>query len=78
MYPTTEALFESFSHRRPEGKLELIEGLLIIGNAIVGSRLLLQQILQGWRADAAIALAPIKIRIEAVKRAGQTHLVSGE
>lgn len=68
MYPTTEELFESFSHHRPEGKLELIgfaaarqpyrcaiEGRLIVGNTIVGSRLLLRQILQGWRADAAIS-----------------------
>lgn len=68
MYPTTEALFESFSHHRPEGKLKLIAGRLIVGNTIVGSRLLLQQILQGWRADAAIALAPIETWVEALKR----------
>jgi hypothetical protein len=67
LYPTTEALFESFSQHRPEGKLELIEGRLIVGNTIVGSRLLLQHILQGWRADAAIALAPIETWIEVLK-----------
>ena len=59
MYPTTEELFESFSRHRPESKLELIEGRLIVGNTIVGSRLLPQQILQGWKAEAAIALAPL-------------------
>ncbi len=68
MYPTTEELFESFSYHRPEGKLELIEGRLIVGNTLVGSRLLLRQILQGWRADAAIALAPLETWIEALKR----------
>ena len=59
LYPTTEELFESFSRHRPESKLELIEGRLIVGNTIVGSRLLPQQILQGWKAEAAIALAPL-------------------
>ena len=68
MYPTTKELFESFSHCRPAGKLELIEGRLIVGNTIVGSRLLLCQILQGWTADAAIAFAPIETWIEALKR----------
>lgn len=67
MYPTTEELFESFSRHRPEGKLELIEGCLIVGNTIVGSRLLLRQILQSWKADAAIAFAPIKTWIEAIQ-----------
>jgi hypothetical protein len=46
MYPTTEELFESFSRHKPEGKLELIESRLIVRNTIVGSRLLLRQILQ--------------------------------
>ncbi|MDJ0704653.1 MAG: Uma2 family endonuclease [Leptolyngbyaceae cyanobacterium MO_188.B28] len=67
MYPTTKELFEFFSRHRPESKLELIEGRLIVGNTIVSSRLLLQQILQGWKAEAAIALAPIELWIEALK-----------
>lgn len=67
MYPTTEELFESFSRHRPEGKLELIEGRLIVGNTIDGSRLLLRQILQGWKADAAIAFAPVDQWIEALQ-----------
>jgi hypothetical protein len=57
LYPTTSELFESFSNHRPEGKLELVESQLIVGNTIAGSRLLLRQILQGWKADAAIAFA---------------------
>ncbi|MBD2068664.1 Uma2 family endonuclease [Leptolyngbya sp. FACHB-671] len=67
MYLTAEELFESFSNHRPEGKLELVEGRLVVGNTIVGSRLLLRQVLQGWRADAAIALAPMNLWIEALQ-----------
>jgi Uma2 family endonuclease len=59
MYPTPKERFEDFCHHHPENKLELIDGQLIVGNSLVGSRLLLRQILQGWGADAAIALAPI-------------------
>lgn len=40
---------------------------MIVGNTIVGSRLLLQQILQGWKADAAIAFAPVDTWIEALR-----------
>ncbi|NJL40162.1 MAG: Uma2 family endonuclease [Leptolyngbyaceae cyanobacterium RM2_2_4] len=67
MYPSREELFHDFSEHHPEGKLELIDGKLIVGNSLVGSRLLLRQILQGWKADAAVALAPIEIWIEAIK-----------
>lgn len=67
MYPTTQELFESFSQHSPEGKLELIECRLIVGNTIDGSRLLLRQILQGWKADAAIAFAPVESRVEALR-----------
>jgi len=67
LYPTVEELFESFSNHRPEGKLELVEGHLAVSNTIVGSRLLLRQVLQGWRADAAIALAPVNLWFEALK-----------
>ncbi len=40
---------------------------MIVGNTLVGSWLLLRQILQGWRVDAEIALAPVKTWIEALK-----------
>ena len=59
-------LFNDFCYRGTEGKLELIDGQLIVGNTIVGSRLLLRQILQGWGAEAAVALAPISLWIEAL------------
>jgi Uma2 family endonuclease len=67
MYPSTEELFRDFTEHHPEGKLELIEGSLIVGNSLIGSRLLLRQILQGWKADAAVALAPVELWIEALK-----------
>ena len=63
---TNPELFDDFCRRGTEGKLELIDGRLIVGNTIVGSRLLLRQILQGWGADAAVALAPIPLWIEAL------------
>jgi Uma2 family endonuclease len=63
----TTNLFNEFVDNGPEAKLELIESQLIVGNTLVGSRLLLRQILMGWRARAAIALAPIEQWIEALK-----------
>ena len=59
-------LFDDFCYRGTEGKLELIDGKLIVGNTIVGSRLLLRQMLQGWEAEAAVALAPISLWIDAL------------
>lgn len=67
MYPTTKELFESFLDHGPEGKLELIEGRLIVGNSIVGSCLLLRQILQRWKADTAIAFALVETWINALR-----------
>ena len=60
MYPTPKERFEDFTRHHPENKLELIDGQLIVGNSLAGSRLLLRQILQGWGAEAAIALVPIE------------------
>lgn len=67
MYPTMQELFHDWSEHRPEGKLELIEGKLIVGNSLVGSRLMLRQILQGWKADAAVAFASPEMWVEALK-----------
>lgn len=55
-YLTTKELFDDFCDFGAEGKLELIDSQLIVDNSIVGSRLLLRQILQGW--GAGVALAP--------------------
>ncbi|NJL20025.1 MAG: Uma2 family endonuclease [Leptolyngbyaceae cyanobacterium SM1_3_5] len=67
-YPTVKQLFESFCRNGPESRLELIESRLMVGNSIAGSRLLLRQLLQGWGAGAAVALAPIELWIEALKQ----------
>lgn len=66
LYPPVSELFDHWINREVEGKLELIGGQLIVGNALSGSRWLLQKILQGWRAEAAIALAPIETWIQAL------------
>ncbi len=66
MYPTPKERFEDFTRHHPENKLELIGGQLIVGNSLAGSRLLLRQILQGWGAEAAIALAPIETWLSAL------------
>ena len=45
----------------PEPKLELIDGQLIIGNSLAGSRYMLWELVSGWGADAALALAPLDL-----------------
>lgn len=66
MYPTPKERFEDFTRHHPENKLELIDGQLIVGNSLVGSRLLLRQILHGWGVEAAIALAPVETWLSAL------------
>jgi Uma2 family endonuclease len=66
LYPPTSELFDNWINNKPESKLELIDGQLVVGNSLVGSRLLLRQILQGWRADAAVALAPTETWLQAL------------
>jgi hypothetical protein len=51
----------------PEAKLELIEGRLIVGNSLAGTRLLLSEILTGWSAAAVIALADRNLCWEALR-----------
>lgn len=63
----TSELFDEFVNARPEAKLELIESHLIVGNTLVGSRLLLRQILTGWGAGAVIAFAPVEEWLEALR-----------
>jgi len=66
LYPPTSELFDNWLNCKTESKLELIDGKLVVGNSLVGSRLLLRQILQGWGAEAAIALAPIETWLSAL------------
>lgn len=54
----TDDAFERHWQESPESKLELIDGRLIVGNSLRGSRYLLWDILTGWGPEAALALAP--------------------
>ncbi len=51
--------FRYYDQHSPERKMELVDGRLIVGNSIEGSRLLLDHILRGWSVDAAAALGTI-------------------
>ncbi|NJL46696.1 MAG: hypothetical protein HC929_03310 [Leptolyngbyaceae cyanobacterium SM2_5_2] len=66
LYPPISELFDNWINNKPESNLELIDGQLIVGNSLTGSRLLLRQILRGWRADVAVALAPIETWLQAL------------
>ena len=50
---------ENFELHLPEAKLELLDGRLLIGNGLAGSRLLLAHVLRGWGLDAAIAFGAV-------------------
>jgi hypothetical protein len=52
-----EDIFEKFERETPEPKLELIEGQLIIGNSLAGSRYYLRDVLTGWGTQAALPFA---------------------
>ena len=52
--------FNYFDKHSPERKMELVDGRLIAGNSLAGSRLLLDHILRGWDVDAAVALGSTK------------------
>jgi hypothetical protein len=54
----TDELFEEYLQWPPRTKIELVDGQLIVGNSLSGSRLLFSQILRGWGAISAVALAP--------------------
>ena len=58
--------FDYFVQSSPEGKIELINGQLVVGNSLMGSRLLLDHILRGWGADAATAFSSVDSWIEAL------------
>ncbi|BAC91753.1 gll3812 [Gloeobacter violaceus PCC 7421] len=60
-------LFDEYVEHGPENKLELIESRLVVGNSLLGSRLLLRQLLQGWSPAAAVALAPVQLWLQALK-----------
>ena len=70
----TDEEFERFIRAWPESKLELLDGKLLVGNCLEGSRLLFQQILRGWKADAASALGSAEQWIEAIATAYELPL----
>ncbi|MEL7510285.1 MAG: Uma2 family endonuclease [Cyanobacteria bacterium J06554_1] len=77
-YPPASELFDTWLNFKPESKLELIDGQLIVGNSLIGSRLLLRQLLQGWSAEAAISFAPIETWLDALAAAYHTNLPNTE
>ncbi len=52
--------FNYWDNHSPERKMELVDGRLLVGNSLAGSRLLLDHILRGWSVDAAAALGSIE------------------
>jgi hypothetical protein len=53
----------------PEFRLELVNGQFLVGGTLEGSRWLLQEALQGWGLEAAIAFAPVEQWWEALRLA---------
>ena len=76
--PPVSELFDNWLKFKPESKLELIDGQLIVGNSLVGSRLLLRQLLQGWSAVAAISFAPIETWLDVLATAYQVSMPKAE
>jgi Uma2 family endonuclease len=60
--------FDYFDNHCPERKLELIDGRLIVGNGVAGSRLLLDHLLRGWGARAVVALGSVERWMEALSK----------
>jgi hypothetical protein len=54
---------------RPEIRLELVDGQLLIGGNLTGSRWLMREILQGWGLESAIGYAPLESWYNALKYA---------
>jgi hypothetical protein len=53
----------------PEPKLELIDGRLVVGNSLAGSRVLLRELLAGWGLEAGVCLAPSALWRQALREA---------
>jgi hypothetical protein len=64
MPPTTA---DRWSRTLPEPKLELIDGQLIVGNSLAGSRVLLRELLAGWELEAGVCLAPTALWRQALQ-----------
>ncbi len=53
----------------PEPKLELIDGQLVVGNSLAGSRALLRELLANWGLDAGVCLVPTALWRQALPEA---------
>jgi hypothetical protein len=58
--------WQEYDAAMPESKLELIDGRLVVGNSWQGSRYMLQDLLDGWGAGAALPFAPAALWFEAL------------
>ena len=53
--------FDRYWRGHPESKIELIDGHLVIGNSMSGSRYVLHGMLASWGPVAALPLAPERL-----------------
>jgi hypothetical protein len=70
--PNKESERDNFSYydaHCPEGKIELTDGQLIVGNSPAGTMLLFDHILRGWSLDAATAFGSIDQWMSALREA---------
>jgi predicted nucleotidyltransferase len=72
-----EEEFERYERSWPESKLELLDGRLLVGNGLAGSRLLFQQLMRGWGAEAVVAWGSCEQWIEALCEAYRFTLPAG-
>jgi Uma2 family endonuclease len=70
--------YDYFDLHLPERKIELLDGRLLVGNGLAGSRLLLDHILHGWELDAAVALGECEQWIAALCEAYRLPQPAGE
>jgi hypothetical protein len=49
-----------FEANSPEIRLELVDGQLLVGGSLMGSRWLMRELLQGWGLESAIGFAPLE------------------
>jgi Uma2 family endonuclease len=56
-----DAQIRQWERSRPECRLELVDGRILVGGQEEGSRWMLREILTGWTAQAALAMAPLAL-----------------
>lgn len=53
--------FKEYEQKTPEPKLELIDGRLVVGNSLAGSRYILHDLLTGWGTEAVLPFASLPL-----------------